>query len=183
MNAAASATRNIIGPMLHGLRALLNPLAMVKRYVRLARKVPRLPSSDWKPRRNAHTPGWKLRWDLVINSRLRLARIFWLKCSETLRRLDLAVEVARRQEETQIPLKVAQDAVLFTAEWMRIAFMQFLSAEGKALMGIHDFGEWKAYAIERFRGILHLTVRNADKTRSAVPDWGKERIKEAWNVQ
>jgi hypothetical protein len=28
---------------------------------------------------------------------------FWLKCSETLRRLDLAVEVARRQEETQIP--------------------------------------------------------------------------------
>jgi hypothetical protein len=23
---------------------------------------------------------------------------------------------------------------------------------------------------------------NADKTRSAIPDWAKERIKEAWNV-
>jgi hypothetical protein len=26
-------------------------------------------------------------------------------------------------------------------EWMRIAFMQFLSSEGQALMGIRDFGE------------------------------------------
>lgn len=27
------------------------------------------------------------------------------------------------------------------AEWMRIAFVQFLSAEAKALMGIRDLGE------------------------------------------
>jgi hypothetical protein len=107
---------------------------------------------------------------------------FWLKCSETLRPLDLAVEVARRQEETQIPLKVALDAIVFAAEWMRIAFMQFLSSEGKALMGIKDFGQWKFYAVERFKGILDLTVKNADKTRSAIPAWAKERIKEAWNV-
>jgi hypothetical protein len=59
---------------------------------------------------------------------------------------------------------------------------QFLSSEARALMGIHDFGEWKAYAVDRFRGILNLTVMNADKTRSAIPDWAKERIKEAWNV-
>jgi hypothetical protein len=74
-----------------------------------------------------------------------------IKCSETLRRLDLAVEMARRQEETEIPLKVGQEAVLAAAEWMRIAFMQFLSAEGIALMGIDNFGDEKAYAIERFR--------------------------------
>src|SRR5262245_11396571 len=61
---------------------------------------------------------------------------FWLKCSETLRRLDLAVEVARRAEETQIPLKVAESAVLYAAEWMRISFMHFLSAEGRTLQGI-----------------------------------------------
>jgi hypothetical protein len=43
--------------------------------------------------------------------------------------------------------------------------------------------EFKAYFIERFKGILHLTVKNADKTRSAVPDWAKLRIWEAWNVR
>ena len=52
---------------------------------------------------------------------------------------------------------------------MRIAFMQFLSSEGKELMGIKDFGEWKHYAVERFRGTLNLTVAGADKTRSAIP--------------
>jgi hypothetical protein len=60
--------------------------------------------------------------------------------------------------------------------------MQFLSSEGKALMGIHDFGEWKAYAIERFRGVLHFTIRYADKTNSAVPCWAKRQIETAWNV-
>jgi hypothetical protein len=113
---------------------------------------------------------------------VQAAQDFWLKCSESLRKLDLSVEVSRRQAEVQIPLRQAEDAVLFAAEWMRIAFMQFLSSEGKSLMGIRDFGEWKHYAVERFRGVLNLTVLSADKTRSAVPTWAKERIREAWNV-
>ena len=84
--------------------------------------------------------------------------------------MDLAVEVARRQKETQIPpLRQAQETVPYAAKWMRIAFTQFLSSEGKALMGIKDFGEWKHYAVERFRGTLNLTVAGADKTRSAIP--------------
>jgi len=29
---------------------------------------------------------------------------------------------------------------------------------------------------------LSLTVMNADKTRSAIPNWAKERIKTAWNI-
>jgi hypothetical protein len=111
------------------------------------------------------------------------AESFWLRTSEVLRRLDLAVEVARRQEETLVSLKVAQDAVLAASEWTRIAFMQFLSSEGKSLMAIHDFGQWKLYAVERFKGVLDFTIRNADKTCSAVPDWAKERIAVAWNVQ
>jgi hypothetical protein len=72
-----------------------------------------------------------------------------------LRRLDLAVETARREAETQVPLRVAQEAQTAAAEWMRIAFMQFLSSEGTALMEIRDFGEWKAYAVERFKGVLN----------------------------
>jgi len=113
---------------------------------------------------------------------IQAAQEFWLKCSETLRRLDLAVEVARRSEEEQIPLKKAQAAVLFAAEWFRIAFMQFLSSEAKPLMGIKDVGEWKAYAFSRFKGILDLTVINAAKTNSAIPDWANDQIKTAWNV-
>ena len=111
------------------------------------------------------------------------AQEFWLKCSETLRRLDLAVEVARRQEETQIPLKTAQDAVLAAAEWMRISFTTFFSSEGTAILGIKTVGELKAYVFDRFKGILDLTVKAADKTASPVPDWAKERIREAWNLK
>jgi hypothetical protein len=111
------------------------------------------------------------------------AQDFWLKCSETLRRLDLAVEVARRQEETQVPLKVAEETITAATEWMRISFMQFLSSEALALMGIRYIGEWKRYAIERFKGILDLMVKNSLKTNSPVPEWASRRIKEAWNVQ
>ena len=113
---------------------------------------------------------------------IREAQEFWLRCSETLRRLDLAVETARREAETQLPLRVAQEAVTASSEWVRIAFMQFLSSEARALMGIHEIGEWKAYAIERFKGVLHFTIKNAEKTNSAVPEWALERIKGAWNV-
>jgi hypothetical protein len=97
------------------------------------------------------------------------AQTFWLKCSETLRRLDLAIEVSRRSGEEQISLKKAQEAVTFVAEWFRIAFVQFLSAEATAILGIKQTGELKAYMMERFKGILDLTVRNADKTNSAIP--------------
>jgi hypothetical protein len=72
------------------------------------------------------------------------AQSFWLKCSETLRRLDLAVEVARREAETQVPLRVAQDAVTATAEWLRISVTQFLSAESVTLMSFKTVGEFKA---------------------------------------
>jgi hypothetical protein len=30
--------------------------------------------------------------------------------------------------------------------------------------------------------ILDLTIKGADKTRSAIPSWAKERIAQAWNV-
>jgi hypothetical protein len=46
------------------------------------------------------------------NPAIREAQEFWLKCSETLRRLDLAVEIARRQEKSQIPLRTATDVAL-----------------------------------------------------------------------
>lgn len=108
---------------------------------------------------------------------------FWLKCSETLRKLDLAVEMARRDAEEQVPKRQAEEITLFAAEWLRIAFAQFLSAEGSTLMGIKNFGEWKKYAIERFKGILDLTVKTSLQTRSPIPDWAAAKIFEAWNVK
>lgn len=117
--------------------------------------------------------------DLVL---IRELQDGWLKCSEILRKLDLAVELARRDEQELVPKKTAEEVALFAAEWLRISFMQFLSAEGPTLMGIKQFGEWKKYAVERFKGILELTVKSSLQTKSPIPDWASDRIKEAWNV-
>jgi len=95
----------------------------------------------------------------------------------------LAIEISRRAEETQIPLRQAEETATAIAEWLRIAFAQFLSSETQALMGIREIGEYKAYAFERFKGIIDLTVRNSVKTNSPIPDWAIQRIKTAWNVE
>jgi hypothetical protein len=111
------------------------------------------------------------------------AETFWLRCSETLRRLDLAIEVSRRTEESQIPLRQAKDVVTCVTEWLRIAVTQFLSSEAVPLMGIKTSGDFRAYFLERFAGVMNLTIRNADKTRFAIPSWAKARIETAWNIQ
>jgi hypothetical protein len=59
----------------------------------------------------------------------------WLKVAETLRRSDASVYLADRQAEVQIPLKTAENVVLYCAEWLRISLSTFLSAEGLTLAG------------------------------------------------
>lgn len=113
---------------------------------------------------------------------IRELQDFWLECSKTLRKLDLAVEMARRDAEEQVPKKLAEQISLHVSEWIRIAFAQFLSSEVRALMGIKDVGEFKSYAVERFRGILDLTVKSSLQTRSPIPAWAAEKVKEAWNI-
>jgi len=82
-----------------------------------------------------------------------------------------------------IRISLAEDVATAIAEWLRIAVMQFLSSETLALMGLKDSGEFRHYFVTRFRGILALVLKNADQTNSAIPDWAKARIKEAWNVE
>jgi hypothetical protein len=81
-----------------------------------------------------------------------------------------------------VPKRLACDVALAIADWLRISFAIFLSSEARPLMGIRDVGEFKHYAIERFRSILHLTVRNSLSTRSPIPGWAAEKVKESWNV-
>jgi hypothetical protein len=50
------------------------------------------------------------------------------------------------------------------------------------LDGIKDHGEFRAYAIERFRAILHTVVRSKIKTNSPIPTWAEAQVVEAWNV-
>jgi hypothetical protein len=52
-----------------------------------------------------------------------------------------------------IPKKQVEAVSLFVAEWLRIAFAQFLSSESGSLMGIKDPAEFRLYATDRFRGI------------------------------
>ena len=69
------------------------------------------------------------------------------------------------------------------SEWLRIAFAQFLSSESPSLMQVTDFGEFKFSAIERFRGILHATVKASLRAAPPpIPDWAAVQVIEGWNV-
>ena len=68
------------------------------------------------------------------------------------------------------------------SEWLRLGFTQFLSSESERLMGTNDLGEFKAHAIERFKGLLHSTVKAMLKT-NPIPDWAATQVVEAWNVR
>jgi hypothetical protein len=57
-----------------------------------------------------------------------------------------------------------------------------LSVESPALMAITNLGEFKFSAIERFRGILHRTVKASIGDNSPIPPWALYRVVEAWNV-
>ena len=114
---------------------------------------------------------------------INAAQSYWLRVAETLRRLDAGLELGRRSLEEQVPKKLACDVALAIADWLRIAFAQFLSSEVRMLMGFKDVGEFQAYAFSRFVSILHLTVRNSLKTNSPIPDWAAEKVKESSNVQ
>jgi len=113
---------------------------------------------------------------------IQSAQEFWLRTAETLKRLDLAIEVSRRSLEEQVPKRLACDHALAISDWLRISFAVFLSGETLPLMGLKSPGEFKAYAFERFKSILHLTVRNSLKTNSPIPSWVAEKVKESWNV-
>jgi len=141
-------------------------------------KVPHRPDAVQVPVGHQHWGGrrtpmrvcsWQWRGSLY---QIEACQEFWLKCSETLRKLDLAVETARWDAEEQMPKKLAEAISLNISEWLR----------RRALMGIRDIGEWKSYAIERFKGILDLTVKSSPQTRSPIPAWAAEKVKEAWNI-
>jgi hypothetical protein len=113
---------------------------------------------------------------------IKAAQEFYLRSSETLRRLDLAVESQRRTALEQIPMRQIEDISPQIATWLRVAFEQFLGSETRSLMGIKDLGEFKLYAVERFRGILHTVVKSSIKTDSPIPPWAATQVMEGWNL-
>jgi hypothetical protein len=56
--------------------------------------------------------------------------------------------------------KQAEDVSGQVSEWMRVGFMQFLSSESPALMGIDDLGSFKFHTVEKFREILHAVTKS-----------------------
>jgi hypothetical protein len=112
---------------------------------------------------------------------IKAAQEFYLRSSETLRRLDLAVETERRKVDEQLPLREVSDVALQISTWFAGSFAQFLRAESPALMAKTDLGEFKYSAIESFRGILHREVKGSLKT-TPIPAWAAAKVIEAWNV-
>jgi hypothetical protein len=49
-------------------------------------------------------------------------------------------------------------------------------------MGIKDWANSKFSAIERFRGILHATVKASIRSDPPIPDWAAAQVIEGWNV-
>jgi hypothetical protein len=113
---------------------------------------------------------------------IRGCQEFYLRSSEVLRRLDLAVEVARRSGDEQVPKFLVEQISTQISGWLRAAFEQFLSSESLGLMAIADLGEFKFLAIEQFRGILHATVKVSLRTNPPIPPWAAAKVVEAWNV-
>ena len=113
---------------------------------------------------------------------VKSAQEFYLRCSETLRRLDLAVETERRNAQEQVPKKQVECVSLYLAEWLRIAFAQFLSSESRSLMGIRDAAEFQLYATDRFRGIVFAAIKTSRRTNSPIPNWAEEKVIEAWSA-
>jgi hypothetical protein len=113
---------------------------------------------------------------------VKAAQEFYLRCSETLRRLDLAVETERRNAEEQVPLRQIEAIAAQISTWLRVAFEQFLGSESPSLMAITDLGEFKFSAIESFRCILHGTVKSSIRINPPIPDWAAAQVIEAWNI-
>jgi hypothetical protein len=67
--------------------------------------------------------------------RIRRAQEFYLKSSEVLRRLDIAVLTERRQAGEQVPKFLVEQISTQISEWLRAAFQEFLSSESQSLMG------------------------------------------------
>jgi hypothetical protein len=113
---------------------------------------------------------------------VKAAQEFYLRASETLRRLDLAVETERRTALEQIPMRQVSAVAIEISTLLRLSFEQFLGSESPGLMATTELGEFKFLAIERFRGILHTVVKSSLKTNSPIPSWASAPVIEAWNV-
>jgi hypothetical protein len=113
---------------------------------------------------------------------VKAAQEFYLRCSETLRRLDLAVEAERRTALEQIPRRQVAAVAIEISTLLRLSFEQFLGSESAELMATTDLGAFKFLAIERFRGILHATVKRSLRTDAPIPPWAAAQVVEAWNV-
>jgi len=113
---------------------------------------------------------------------IKSAQEFFLRASESLRKLDAAVEIERRKADEQVPKFLVEQIATLISAWLRIAFAQFLSAESPGLMGIKDLGEFKFSAIARFRGILHATVKASLRANPPIPPWATAKVIKAWNV-
>jgi hypothetical protein len=73
----------------------------------------------------------------------RTAREFYLRSSEVLCRLEIAVLTERRHAGEQVPKFLVEQISTQISEWLRAAFQEFLSSESRSLMGIKDHGEFR----------------------------------------
>ena len=52
-------------------------------------------------------------------------QLFWVRGVESLRKLDLSIELGRRDLEEMVPKKLACDIALYISDWLRIVLRCF----------------------------------------------------------
>jgi hypothetical protein len=114
--------------------------------------------------------------------KIKAAQEFYLRASETLRRLDLAVESEQRKLDETISKEVVEGVSKQISGWLRIAFDEFLASEALTLMGIRNLGEFKFFAAGRFKTILHSEVKRSLKADSVFLSWAADQVRESWNI-
>jgi hypothetical protein len=72
-------------------------------------------------------------------------------------------------------MREVEAVALTIGTWFVGSFARFLEAEAPALMAKTDRGEFKFSAIERFREILHQTVKRSIRNNSPIPHWRNRR--------
>jgi hypothetical protein len=109
---------------------------------------------------------------------IQTARQDYVTVSETLRKLDIAVDTYRRDAGELIARDEAAEAVRVLTEQLKIGFNLWLSSEVPALQAIDSPGKFVQHARRTYAFVFIENLKNTQKSRAAIPQWAWDIVKE-----
>jgi hypothetical protein len=106
----------------------------------------------------------------------------YTRLTESLRKYEKEVEMARRDLGHLLPKGEAVEAVKTVANWLRLTWMAWISSALDDVRSAPDTRHAKKVALHAFDEILVLRIQNFKKLRCPVPDWADEVILEEFRL-